>query len=332
MNNKERIGIIGTGYCLPETIRTNDNPIFDWLKQNNPNGSALFTGYSQRRVLAPSEQLIDIMLPAAQNALDAAGLAAKDIDVLLGYASVSEFIMPNALAQLHQKLEMSENALVLPICDEYTTLNSGILLAHSLIESGNARHALVVCGADWTRFVNYHTPQSISASDGAGAVVVSRLQRDDQFQFVGMETEIDSADYGAMFMQSDPIASASPADETTYTAPYFHITAAGIEAFKGFGADAPPRVANRLLKRHDLAGAEVTLISHQASSVLMEDWQNAIEPGQYINTIAEFGNMTHATMSVNLASHCDQIEHNALVLLGIGAQLQTTATLLRRNA
>ena len=56
--------IVGTGYAAPKTIRNNNDPIFDWIKQNKPKVDP-FKGYKQRRVLAKGEDLMTIMLPAA---------------------------------------------------------------------------------------------------------------------------------------------------------------------------------------------------------------------------------------------------------------------------
>ena len=67
--SEPRPRILGTGYCVPKTIRTNDDPIFAWLQANNPPGKNLFAGYEQRRVLAADEDLMTIMVPAAASAL-----------------------------------------------------------------------------------------------------------------------------------------------------------------------------------------------------------------------------------------------------------------------
>src|SRR6266540_4575813 len=165
----ERIAITGVGYAAPAQIRTNDDPVFDWLKRHQPAGMDLFQGYNERRVLAPEEDLMDIMVPAAQQALDSAGLDAKDVDMLLGCASVGDYITPNALACVHAELKLPSRTWVIPTNDEYESFLSGTLLANALVQSGWGRNVLIICGCNWTRHVSYHTPQSISAADGAGA-------------------------------------------------------------------------------------------------------------------------------------------------------------------
>ena len=45
-----RVALTGVGYAVPPSIRTNDDPIFDWLKAHQTAGQDLFQGYKERRV------------------------------------------------------------------------------------------------------------------------------------------------------------------------------------------------------------------------------------------------------------------------------------------
>jgi hypothetical protein len=49
------IGIIGMARRLPDNIRTNNDPIFDWIHKHHPDGEGLFTGYDKRHVLAEGD-------------------------------------------------------------------------------------------------------------------------------------------------------------------------------------------------------------------------------------------------------------------------------------
>ena len=91
MEPDEKVGILGVGYELPATVRTNKDPIFDWLHDNQPPGKDLFKGFVKRRVLAPGETAIDLCVSAAEKALAMAGGTASDFDLLLGTVSLSEY-------------------------------------------------------------------------------------------------------------------------------------------------------------------------------------------------------------------------------------------------
>lgn len=319
--------IVGTGWAVPSHVRTNDDPVFDWLKQHYPHGMELFQGYDQRRVLGPGEDLDTIMLPAARDAIQRSGVAAQDIDLVLGTASVSAAQTPDDVASLPAKLGLSPRCWVLPLRDDFSNYNAGLVLADSMIRAGRAKHALVVCAGNWTRYVDYHTPQAVSASDGAGAAVVS-ARRAGCFSVVDSETSTDASYFMSMYMKGDEL---SHHGKPLFTPETFHITDKGQEGFKTFGETEPPKCALRLLERHGLSGKDVALMSHQASSVLMDAWGKAIGPGQYLQTLEKFANLTVANIALDVAYFHDRIERDWLLLLAIGIEMHTNALLLRRS-
>lgn len=330
--------LIGWGHAVPSSIRRNDDPVFAWLHEHPPPNRDLFAGYRERRVLAPGERLEDLAEAAARAALADADLASDRVDVLLGYVSVADYVDPNALALLHQRLGLPAHALIVPINNEFNNFNSGVLLADALLRSTAAARALVVCAGGWTRAVDYHTAQSVSAGDGAGAAVLGPgggPGAGDHFALVDSETLVDSKAYGSMFLAGAAVHEGEDCDvaprDCTVTRPFFQITDAGAGYFREFGEHAPAEAAQRLLDRNGLSGGDITLVSHQASSVLMEAWEKAIGPAHYINTIETFANMTVATIPVNVAVARASIRTEHLLLLGIGVEMQTLALLLRRG-
>ena len=104
------IGILGLGYQLPAQVRLNDDPIFDELKKNSSQKEilALFQGFARRHVLGPDEQLVAIMAAAAEKAMIDAGVTPADIDLLIGCASLSRYIVPTDLGALHARLTLPQ--------------------------------------------------------------------------------------------------------------------------------------------------------------------------------------------------------------------------------
>jgi 3-oxoacyl-[acyl-carrier-protein] synthase-3 len=273
---------------------------------------------------------------AAKKAMDSAGVAPDEIDVIAGCVSVSDYQSPNGLGELHRELGLPRRALVLPVNNEFNNFNACLLIGAGLIDAGVARKVLVVCSGNWTQHVSYRTPQSVSAADGAGAVVLAQTDDPAHFALVDTETVVDSGAFGTMYMSADELARPawaawSAPEYAVRTGSYFHITEEGVEAFKSFGVNAPPEAANALLKRTGVDSAHVTLISHQASTVLMDQWAKAIAPGAYLSTIENFGNLTVANIPATLAWGFDDIATDLLLLLGIGVEMQTNALLLRRG-
>ena len=106
-----------------------------------------------------------------------------------------------------------------------------------------------------------------------------------------------------------------------------------MEGFGAFGGGVAPTAVTTLLARHQIASASVTLIAHQASTVLLDRWQATIQPGQMIQTIADFANMTVANIPVNLAWSVanDPIAKDHLVLFALGPDMHANAVLLERK-
>jgi len=326
--------ILGLGYAVPPNLRDNDDPIFDWLKAHIPPGGNPFQGYVTRVVLGPGEDLMTVMMPAALNALQDAGLKPSDIDMLLGYASVSPYATPNELSHLHSMLDLPQSTYVVPLNCEFSNFNAGLLFADALIRAGRARNILVTVGGDWTRHVDYHTVQSVSAADGAGAAVVGLSSNPAQWQVIDQNTVTMTSYFGSMFMQGQKYEQTPPKDghEWLWSEPFFQITAQGMKGFGEFGGEIAPTAVTRLLARNNIPASSVTLIAHQASSVLFQMWQSILQPAQMIETIANFANMTVANIPVNLAWSVanSPITQNNLVLFALAPDMHANALLLQR--
>lgn len=335
MDTKQQPRLIGLGYAVPPGRRTNDDPIFDWLKAHVPPASNPFQGYKTRAVLAPGEDLMTMMVPAALNALADAHLQPSDIDLLLGFASISPYNTPNELSLLHRQLGLPERTWIIPLNCEFSNFNAGLVMADALIRAGRARNILVAVGGNWTRHVDYHTVQSISAADGAGAAIVGLSSDSTRWQVIDQHTVTMTRFYGSMFMQGQAYSQTPPRDghQRLWSDSFFQITAEGMEAFGSFGGRIAPTAVTELLARHQIPASSVTLIAHQASTVLFELWQSVLQPAQMIETIEEFANMTIANIPVNLAWSVanDPISQSHLVLFALAPDMHANAVLLTRT-
>ena len=330
--------ILGLGYFVPPNLRANNDPIFDWIHdylKHNPGISNPFQGYETRVVLGPGEDLMTMMVPAAMNALQASKLEPSDIDMLLGYASVSPYANPNELSHLHQMLDLPQSTYVVPLNNEFSNFNAGLLFADALIKAGRAKNILVVVGGNWTQHVDYHTLQSVSAADGAGAAVVGLSDDPTLWHVVDQNTVTLTSYFGSMFMQGQKYEQVPPVDrhQALWSDSFFQITEEGMKGFGQFGGQMAPTAVTELLTRNNIASKTWTLIAHQASSVLFEMWQTQLQPAQMIQTIASFANMTVANIPVNFAWSVGNqpISQNNLVLFALAPDMHANALLLRRN-
>jgi len=326
--------LISTGSALPAQIRTNDDPIFDWLRDNPTYGQQLFTGYNERRVLGPGETVTSIMVAAARAALQGqtqpgqaqpVPIEPGQIDMLLGFGSVGQYVTPNTLAQVHEELGLDPTTEVLPLANDMTNWASAVVIADALIKAGRIQYALIVCGGNWTQYVDYHTPQAISAGDGAGATVVGPSTKPTQWRLVDREWLTVSQDYGDMFMAADRLPPGS------FGPVYMHLTAEGLKDYVAFGEHQATQPVQTLLTRNDIPAQQVTMICHQASMAIISVWQQALPGVTILQTIADYANLVLATIPVNLDLLGAQITTRYLVTLGLGVQLHAGALLFERG-
>ena len=317
--------LIATGSAFPAQIRTNDDPIFDWLRDNPQFGEQLFTGYNQRRVLGPGETVTSIMVAAARAALVQGAIDPAQIDMLLGFGSVGQYVTPNTLAQVHEELGLPAGTEVLPLANDMTNWASAVVIADSLIRAGRIKLALIVCGGNWTQYVDYHTPQAISAGDGAGATVVGAATSPSQWRLLDREWLTVSQDYGDMFMAPDPLPAGS------FGPVYMHLTPEGLKDYVAFGEQQATEPVKTLLARNSVAGEQVTMICHQASMAIISAWQTALSGITILQTISSYANLVLATIPANLDLLGAQIATDYLVTLGLGVQLHAGALLLNRQ-
>jgi 3-oxoacyl-[acyl-carrier-protein] synthase III len=323
--------ILGTGYAVPPKIRTNDDPIFDWLKRHPPPNNP-FQGYDKRHVLSKGETLTSIMVAAARNALKGAGVSPGDVDLLVGCASLSPYGTPNELSLVHRKLGLSESAWVVALNNEFSNFNAGLCFADGLIRAGRIKNALVAVGCNWTRHVSYRTVQSVSAADGAGAAVMGLSSDRDLYALIDQETITQTQYYGSMFMQG---VERRYRGRPLWTDPFFQITPEGLKGFGAFGAQTAPNAVIGILERRRIPASAIGLIAHQASSTLYAAWVKAIglKSSQLLQTIRQFANMTLANNAVNLAyaGMRRRIPFDSLVLLSLGPDMHANALLLSRG-
>jgi len=336
--SKSKPRIIGTGWAVPTKVRLNDDPIFDWIRHNlqDPKGE-LFFGYNERHVLDTGETLLTIMAPAARMAMQNAGVEPSDIDLLIGLGSISENIEPNMLTQLHHELGLPEHAWVIPVGDDFSNFASSFFIADALIRAGRAKNILICIGDNWTQNVDYHTPQSLSAADGAGAAVVAMSDDVSKWHFVDQCTVTASNFYGTMKTEMKPLYPPLPVEgyPVVYAPHTFQITPEGLNGFKEFGMVQALGAVTKLIAANGLANGDFDFMPHQTSLSLINYWvQNMpIKPSQILHTIAIFANITVATEALNLAYFEEQMafEKNHLVMMALGPDMHCNSMLLKRG-
>lgn len=164
--------VTGTGSYLPAKILTNA----DLEKMVDTTDEWIFdrTGIRQRHIAADDETTSDLALQASLRALEAAGLTAADLDLIVVATTTPDQIFPSTACLLQAKLGVGGCPAfdLQAVCSGFVF---ALATADQFIRGGQCRHALVV-GAETLSRITDWTDRSncILWGDGAGAVILSR--------------------------------------------------------------------------------------------------------------------------------------------------------------
>lgn len=269
------------------------------------------------------------MAAAGRAALSDSGVAPV-VRGLYGYASVSEYVAPNELYAVHHALELPADVPVFPLDDPFTAFITSLSLARREAQV-SAGSSLVICGARWSQNVDYEEGVGLSVGDGAGAAVIGSQPTGAQsLELLGHVVHTEGNYYGAMRLA--PRLGSEPSRQTCREAdghPMFYMSDEMRQAFVQWGAKVPAQKALELLQQERVDPAEVSLICHQASRLLIDHWKQQIQPGDALDTLESFGNMTHATLPVTLSARLADLKTPYVLLLGLGLGFHCAACLLK---
>lgn len=308
-----------TNADLEKMVDTTD----EWILQR--------TGIRERHVVDPGVATSDLAKEAALIAIERAGIAADEIDLIIVATTTPDTIFPCTACVLQHKIGATRawGFDLLAACSGFTYALS---TAAQMIAVGTHRTALVV-GADVMSSIIDYTDRStcILFGDGAGAVVLSAAA-DDEPGIIDFIHEIDGSGGDALCMPAG--GSRQPASHETVDARLHFVKQDGQTVFK-FAVRKNEEIALRMLERNGLSGSDLDLYcSHQANRRIIEATAHrlGLGPDKVIINLERFGNTTAATIPLALADARRQgrLRKNNLVLLAsVGAGFTVGSVLLR---
>jgi 3-oxoacyl-[acyl-carrier-protein] synthase III len=167
--------ITGTGSYLPPRRLTNADLVAELADQGVETSDEWIverTGIKARHFAAADVCSSDLALEAAQRALDAAGLSAQEIDLIIVATSTPDMVFPSTACILQNKLGANGGAAfdVQAVCSGFVY---ALTVADALIKTGTATKALVVGAEVFSRILDFKDRTTcVLFGDGAGAVVL----------------------------------------------------------------------------------------------------------------------------------------------------------------
>ncbi|MCD7097530.1 beta-ketoacyl-ACP synthase III [Stenotrophomonas sp. MMGLT7] len=301
--------IAGTGSYLPEKVLTNDDlaKIVDtsdeWIRSR--------TGIGERHIAAEDQTTSDLGYRAAIKAIEAAGIAVEDIDLIVVGTTTPDFIFPSTACLIQARL----GALGCPAFDVNAAC-SGFVFALStadkFIRSGAARTVLVIGAETLTRIVDWTDRSTcVLFGDGAGAVV---LKADDETGILSTHLHADGSKKELLW---NPVGVSAGFGEGAGGGG--HILMKGNDVFK-YAVKALDGVVDEALAANGLDKQDLDwLIPHQANLRIIEATAKRLEMSmdQVVVTVDRHGNTSSASvpMALDAAVRSGRVERGQLLLL-----------------
>ena len=164
------VKITGTGSYLPAHVLTNEDmakmvdTTDDWIRER--------TGIRERHIAADNELTSDLGAAAATAALEAAGVQAKDIDLIILATTTPDQTFPATAAAIQAKIGAGPGAAfdVQAVCSGFLF---ALANADSLMKQRLFNTALVIGAETFSRILDWSDRGTcVLFGDGAGAVVL----------------------------------------------------------------------------------------------------------------------------------------------------------------
>jgi 3-oxoacyl-[acyl-carrier-protein] synthase III len=166
--------IVGTGRYLPERILTNAElekriaTTNEWIVKR--------TGIHERRIIGPNDSTASMATAAAKNALQAAAVSPKEIQLIIVATTTPDTFFPST-ACLVQAALGEDGCPAFDIVAACAGFNYALNVANQFIRNGVVQTALVIGSESMSNIINWEDRSTcILFGDGAGAVVLQAAQ------------------------------------------------------------------------------------------------------------------------------------------------------------
>jgi 3-oxoacyl-[acyl-carrier-protein] synthase-3 len=314
------ISITGLGCYVPERVLTNDeiagivDTSDEWISSR--------TGIRERRVAAEHEAMSDLSLPASRLALEQAGVAGPDLDLIIVATVTPDMAFPATATLLADELG-SADAAAYDLSAGCTGFMYALAQAYGMLAAGLSERALVVGGDILTRILDWTDRSTLVLfGDGAGAVVLERVESGG---FLGFELGADGGGGKELFL---PGSGSRISENGSH-----HLLMNGREVFK-FATRVMVSSAEAVLEECGKSVDDVDVyVPHQANVRIIDHAAKKLgfPEEKVVVNVDRYGNTSSGSIPLALADASDdgRLKPGKLVLMtGMGAGLTWGSALI----
>ena len=327
--NVKPLRIAGVGYCVPDTVITNDD--LTKLYETSDEWIYTRTGIKERRVVSGNESAVDLGVKAAENALNKSGFKAEDIDCVIAAASAPPQLYPALACDIQTRLGIPNYVPSFDLTAACTGLIYSLQVARGLIGSGLYKNILIVAADNNSRLVDWKDRgTSILFGDGAGAMVVTEAE-DGVDDIMSLDVRADGSigQYISLNMAGENCPLVEPCDVVDSK-----VHMAGRDVYK-FVVSTLPNYVDKAIELAGLKAEDINyLIPHQANQRIIEALQQRLQYSdeKVISNIKYYGNTSAASIPIALVEGVEKGKiklSSTAILCGFGAGMTWGAAVVR---
>ena len=302
--------IAGTGSYLPEKCLTNDD--LAKFVDTSDEWIAARTGIRERHVAAEGETTGDLGYRAAVRALEAAGVDAKELDLIIVGTTTPDLIFPSTACLIQHRIG-ADGCPAFDVNAACSGFVYALTVADKFIRSGAAKTALVIGSETLTRMVDWSDRTTcVLFGDGAGAVV---LKADTETGILSTHMHADGGKKELLWNPVGVSVGFKPGEDNAGV----RINMSGNDVFK-YAVKALDSVVEETLQANGLDRHAIDwLIPHQANLRIIEATAKRLDMPmeRVIVTVDKHGNTSSGSVPLALdeAVRSGKVQRGQLVLL-----------------
>ena len=302
--------IAGTGSYLPEKLLTNE----DLAKQVDTSDEWIRsrTGIRERHIAAEGETTSDLGYHAAVRAMEAAGVDASQIDMIVVGTTTPDLIFPSTACLIQARLG-ANGCMAMDVNAACSGFVYALGVADKFIRSGDVKTALVIGAETLSRIIDWtERTTCVLFGDGAGAVV---LKADSETGILSTHLHADGSKKELLWNPVGVSVGFKP-DEPNCGA---RINMKGNDVFK-YAVKALDGVVDETLEANGLSKQDLDwLIPHQANLRIIEATAKRLEMSMdsVVVTVDNHGNTSSGSVpsALDEAVRSGRVQRGQLVLL-----------------
>lgn len=324
-----RARILGIGSCVPDNVLTNAD--LEAMVQTSNEWILERTGIRERRIAPPGVCTSELCETAARRALEAAGVKASELDLIIVGTATPDMPFPSTACFLQDRLGIG-GQVAFDVTAACTGFLYGLTIADQFIRTGASRRALVVGGELLSRIVDWEDRATcVLFGDGAGAAVLGPSD-DPERGILAARMAAEGSYWSILNMPGG--GTRHPASQESLAARLHYIKMHGNEVFK-VAVRALQERAESTLRAAGVDGNDLSLfIPHQANRRIIDAVSKRLgvpKERVYVN-LDRFGNTSAASIPIALDEvvRAGRLNAGDTVLLdAFGGGVTSGAVLLR---